>query len=134
MAKIRHIAITTADPDKTAAWYVEAFGLQEAGRSPSGAVYLTDGDINLTVLRERQPGDTQRTGVGLDHFGFMDEDSEAVYRRLEAMGVQRLPDQPIGTMRFEAKFVGPDGVILDMGETGWVGARPVESATPAAVE
>jgi catechol 2,3-dioxygenase-like lactoylglutathione lyase family enzyme len=134
MAKIRHIAITTRDPDTTAAWYVAAFGLQEAGRSPSGAVYLTDGDLNLTVLPERQPGDTQRTGVGLDHFGFMDEDPEALYRRLDAMGVARLPDQPIGSMRFEAKFVGPDGVILDVGEQGWVGARPVEAAAPASVE
>ena len=53
MAKIRHIAISTEDPEKTAAWYKEVFGLEEVGRSPSG-VYLSDGDINFAVLRMKQ--------------------------------------------------------------------------------
>ncbi len=38
MAKIKHIALTTKDPEKVAAFYKEAFDLQEIRRSPNGAV------------------------------------------------------------------------------------------------
>jgi catechol 2,3-dioxygenase-like lactoylglutathione lyase family enzyme len=50
MAKLRHIAIRTEDPEQTAAWYKEAFGLEEVGRARNG-VYLTDGDVNIAILR-----------------------------------------------------------------------------------
>src|SRR5205814_9169150 len=46
MARIKHIALTTSDPAKAAAFYKEAFGLKEVRRSPRGAVFLTDGYIN----------------------------------------------------------------------------------------
>src|SRR5215211_7978979 len=68
-AKIRHIAISTDDPERTAAWYKEVFGLEEVGKSPVG-VYLTDGTINFAVLRipsETNPGEPAR---GVHHFGF----------------------------------------------------------------
>jgi len=51
MAKIRHIALSTQDPDKTAKFYVDVFGLKQVGRvdSPGASgYYLTDGDINLS--------------------------------------------------------------------------------------
>ena len=32
MAKIKHIALATQDPDKTAAFFKEVFGLQEVGK------------------------------------------------------------------------------------------------------
>ena len=31
MAKLRHIAITVPDPEKAAAFYMQAFGLQRVG-------------------------------------------------------------------------------------------------------
>src|SRR6516225_4726884 len=46
MPRIKHIALTTKDPGKTAAFYKEAFGMQEIRRAPNGAVFLTDGYIN----------------------------------------------------------------------------------------
>src|SRR5262249_2334528 len=50
MARIKHIALTTQNPDKVAAFYKEAFGWKEIRRSPSGAVFLTDGAINVAIL------------------------------------------------------------------------------------
>ncbi len=41
MARIKHIARTTQNPDKVAAFYKEAFGWKEIRRSPSGAVFLS---------------------------------------------------------------------------------------------
>ncbi|HEY7063548.1 MAG TPA: VOC family protein [Chloroflexota bacterium] len=123
-AKLRHVAISTEDPARTAAWYKEVFGLEEAGLSPSG-IYLTDGDTNFAVLRIRTKTDPPRTELGMSHFGFLVEDPAASYRQLEAMGVQRLPDIPLGNQYYEAKFRGPDGVTVDVGEHGWVGARGI---------
>ena len=53
MPKIKHIAISSQDPDKTAQFYKEVFGMEEAGKidNPNTTgYYLTDGYINLAIL------------------------------------------------------------------------------------
>ena len=50
MPRIKHIALTTKDPAKVAAFYKDALGLEEIRRAPNGAVFLTDGYINLAIL------------------------------------------------------------------------------------
>ena len=54
MARLRHIAIATKDPEKTAAFYQKVFGLQFVKRVPTsprgGGVFLTDGHINFAFL------------------------------------------------------------------------------------
>ncbi len=42
MAKIKHIAIRTPDPEKTADFYKKVFDMEEVGKAGSG-VYLSDG-------------------------------------------------------------------------------------------
>ena len=68
MAKIKHIAYTTTDPDKVAAFFMETLDMEEVGRGSAGHVYLSDGDLKA-----------------------------------------------------EVKLSGPDGIILDVSETGWLG-------------
>ena len=56
MAQIKHIAIRTHDVEKTAAFYKDAFGLEQVGVGQSG-VYLTDGRLNIAILSFRgDPG------------------------------------------------------------------------------
>ena len=43
MAKIRHIALTTANPSEVAEFYKKAFEMEEVRRSDNGAVFLSDG-------------------------------------------------------------------------------------------
>ena len=79
MAKIKHIALTTQDPDKAATFYKEAFGLKEIRRSPNGAVFLTDGYINLAILnwKTEKDADVGTNGPnysGIHHFGFEVDD------------------------------------------------------------
>ena len=79
MTKIKHIALTTQDPDKTAAFYKEAFGLKEIRRSPNGAVFLTDGYINLAILnwkteKDADVGPNGPNYSGIHHFGFEVDD------------------------------------------------------------
>ncbi|MBO0736628.1 MAG: VOC family protein [Alphaproteobacteria bacterium] len=50
MARIKHIALTTKEPAKTAEFYKAAFGLKELRRN-NGNVFLTDGYVHIGVLR-----------------------------------------------------------------------------------
>ena len=56
MARIKHIAIRTPDPEKTAAFYKDVFGLKEVGQARTGC-YLSDGYINLAILKAKDDGD-----------------------------------------------------------------------------
>lgn len=128
MAKIKHIAIRTEDPEKTAAFYQEVFGLKRVGLGRSG-VYLSDGHINLAILR-RQPTDQGGTGkVGIEHLGFQVEDVDETLGSLDRLGGKQLTDRVNVTPAdpshpqsyFEIKCLGPDDQIFDISATGWVG-------------
>ena len=71
MARIKHIAIRTPDPEKTAAFYKEVFGLEEVGRARTG-YYLSDGYINLAILQSTDQGSGESPRdvpgyAGIDH-------------------------------------------------------------------
>src|SRR5919205_666758 len=54
MPKLRHVAVHTSDPDKTAEFYKQVFDMVEVGRTDSPlatGVYLSDGDLNMAVLK-----------------------------------------------------------------------------------
>ena len=137
MAKIKHIAIATQDPEKTAQFYKEVFGLKEIAKINSpGATgfHLTDGDINFAVLKFKND---QTAGVpqgksysGLHHIGFEVHSIEAVDKKLADAGAPIRDDinQALGLGRnlashvnAEVKYSAPDGVIIDISETGWAG-------------
>ena len=50
MAKIKHIALTTENPGDVAEFYKNAFDMEKIRRSYNGAVFLSDGYINLAIL------------------------------------------------------------------------------------
>src|SRR5215467_8194269 len=95
MARIKHIALTTKDPAKVAEFYKAAFGWQEIRRSPDGAVFLTDGAINLAILnwKTEKDADVGANGPnynGIHHFGVEVEDLSEACRKLEAVQGRRL--------------------------------------------
>lgn len=54
MARIRHIAIATKDPEATAQFYIEGLGLKQVGKvntPTSEGYYLSDGHVNLAILK-----------------------------------------------------------------------------------
>ena len=123
--KLRHVAIRTANPEETAAWYRDVFDLEEVGRTPNG-VYLSDGEINFAVLRTRPDGASDEAATGVNHFGFLVDNPDEIYRKLEAKGAKRLGAVPGAAQYYETKFEGPDGQIIDISEHGWVGAKGLE--------
>jgi lactoylglutathione lyase len=136
MARIKHIALTTADPARAAEFYKSAFGLKELRRSPNGSVFLTDGYIHVAVLRHKTEKDAD-VGAhgpnfdGIHHFGFEVDDLDEACQKLENAHAQRLTakDGSDAAMRdgvhtnFEMKWAGPDGVVIDVSHTGWEGTH-----------
>jgi catechol 2,3-dioxygenase-like lactoylglutathione lyase family enzyme len=124
MARIKHIAIRTADPEKTAQFYREVFGLKQVGLGKNG-VYLSDGHINLAILRPHD--DTARSGV--EHIGFQVKDMQGTLDKLERVGgktlteheIQQPSDPSAPQSYFEIKCVGPDDQIIDISTAGWIG-------------
>ena len=130
MARIKHIALTTSDPSKAAAFYKEAFGLKEVRRSPRGAVFLTDGYINVAILNHKTEKDAD-VGAhgpnfnGIHHFGFEVDNIDEAATQLRHANAKELIEKDHaetvadGYRNFEMKWAGPDGVVIDISETGW---------------
>ena len=142
MARIKHIAISTQDVDETAKFYIEVFGLKEVGRVDSpGACgyYLSDGNINLAILNFRNDDvagrERGKSWSGLHHIGFQVDSLDNIASKLDEAGSKPRDDvnAALGVGQgkrhggnVEVKYSGPDGVMVDVSETGWVGTSPLQ--------
>jgi catechol 2,3-dioxygenase-like lactoylglutathione lyase family enzyme len=137
MAKIKHIALTTHNLEQVATFYKDVFGMAEVGRGGSTHIYLSDGDLNLTI-RTCKKGEDPDVGAhgedfsGIHHIGFIVDNVRDCAARMEQAGATRLTpldtagrrDRPGSGQRpsqAEIKLSGPDGVIIDISECGWLG-------------
>ena len=134
MGRIRHIAIGTNDPDKTAQFYKDGLGLKEVARLNSKTAegyYLTDGHINIAILMFKSDDPATTEGAprytGVHHFGMEVEDMASARARIEKAGAVHRPYPGTEEMakrgNIEVKFTGPDGVTIDLSEHGWVGTK-----------
>ena len=118
MAKIKHIALRTADPEKTSAFYQELFGLKKVGMGRNG-IYLSDGHINLAILR----GSGR---LGIEHLGFQVEDVDGTLIRLNQLGGKSMSERVNVTPTdasnpqsyYEIKCFRPDDQIIDISGSG----------------
>src|SRR5881392_2175073 len=137
MARIKHIALTTKEPAKVAEFYKSAFGLKELRRSPNGAVFLTDGHINVAILnyKTEKDADVGAHGPnfnGIHHFGFEVDDLDKAAEQLQHANALQLTEKDGldmemvagGHRNFEMKWAGPDGVVIDISHTGWDNGTP----------
>ena len=77
MGKIRHIAIRCEDTEKTAQWLHTALELQIVQRRGSGAVDLSDGDVNITLLPLALGTGEHTASPGVEHIGVTVADDDA---------------------------------------------------------
>ncbi len=147
MAKIKHIAISTQDVEATARFYKEVFGLKEVGKVDSmgaSGYYLSDGDINLAILNFKNDAvagaERGKAWSGIHHIGFQVESLDEIAGRLSGAGSAPREDvnQALGVGQgrrqggnVEVKYNGPDGVMVDVSETGWVGTSPLPTEAHA---
>jgi catechol 2,3-dioxygenase-like lactoylglutathione lyase family enzyme len=136
MARIRHIALVTDDPARTAEFYKEHFGLTELYRRPGDSgekgVWLSDGYIYFAILKYGEPG-APKLGVGqtsdirgIHHIGFYVDDEQETAKRLREANFKPVPIPkmeraevtPMGDAA-NLKYLGPDDVQIDLRSRGW---------------
>ena len=131
MARIRHIALHTRDPVKTARFYKEVFGLQELSRTPRDSgegivwdpstVVLSDGYIVFAILKygsEYAPnlGEGPSTVEGVHHIGFHVDDIDETAAAFKRAGAAECPGS-LPPSFFKCK--GPDGLMIDIVKGSW---------------
>lgn len=139
MAKLKHIAISSQDPEKTAEFYQSVFDLKLVGKidgENAEGLYLSDGNVNIAVLKfKNEIIAGSEFGVeysGLHHIGFQVDDLSDADTRLRAADMEPRSDvnsarksemgNGHGGMNVALNYAGPDGVMIDISQIGWVGA------------
>lgn len=126
-ARIRHIALTVKDLDKTADFYEKACGLKRGEKSEGKTawrIYMSDGYINLALLQYKSEVGSglknPANAVGIHHFGFQCENLPGQQKKIENAGGEFFYD--LGDPDdddFERKFKDPNGIIFDINWKGW---------------
>lgn len=134
MARIRHLAIKSTNPERLGEFYEKAFGMEIIHRSPNGGVYMTDGYLTLALLKSR-PGDMP---PGINHFGFQVENARELTKTLEDMNIPAPTVRPATTPFAELRGMDPDGNLFDISEHGYAEVeyppeREKSTKTPAKV-
>ena len=125
MAKIRHIAIFSDDPEKLAEFYTDVYGMQVTNRS-QGDVWITDGYMDVAlILRKR----ASSPPPGINHFGFTLDPAEKdlVYEKMNRRGLKPW-DPRAENPQSDRPFVeeaarDPDGNRFDLS----LGMRDIET-------
>jgi len=109
--------------------------MAEVGRGGSTPISRSDGDLYVTIraCTKHDDSDLEAHGAecsGMHHSGFLVDTVLACTDRMEQTGATRLT--PLEARRdqsgrgrrpsnAEVKLSGPDGVIIDISEYGWLG-------------
>lgn len=137
MPKIKHIALSTQDVEATAKFYMDVFGMKQVGKVDSPGAkgyYLTDGDLNLAILNFKNDqvagAERGKDWSGIHHIGFQVDNLDEIAEKLAAAGSERREDinEALGVGHgkqsggnVEVKYRGPDNIVVDVSESGWVG-------------
>ena len=113
MAKLRHVAITVDDMQKTAAFYEQAFELKRV-RESEVAIMLSDGIVSLAIIHSNNPNAEGRKG--LHHIGFLVDEMEAGAAKVESSGaVYHGQIRGVGGgPKSERKYRDPNGIGFDV--------------------
>jgi catechol 2,3-dioxygenase-like lactoylglutathione lyase family enzyme len=118
MAKIRHIAVLSEDPQKLSSFYQTTFGMREVSRGQMKegrqAIFMSDGYINMAIL----PAHGRQEGI--NHFGFEVDSIEKTSHVALATGATQGPESLPRDGRFAEVFIqDPMGQRVDLSEQGW---------------
>ena len=113
MPLIKHIAILANDNEALAEFYMKTFGMKMVGGGDGGAIYVSDGYINLALISARGRPE------GIFHFGFEVDDLEAVADTAVQGGAKAPVRVPVDGRFNEAFILDPVGTRVDLSEAGW---------------
>lgn len=113
MARIRHLAIVSENRERLVKFYTEAFGMKLID-AVGPAIYLTDGYINLAIIKKRP-----QYKEGLYHFGMEVENIEALKSVCRELGAKSEIEKRPPNREAEYRVADPDGNLIDLSQHGW---------------
>src|SRR2546430_2922276 len=122
--KLRHLGIASADPWKSADFYIKAFGMRKIGEiNPNhvgaAGVYLTDGVMNIAIVKfktDEYAGEGfGKDFVGLHHIGFHVDDHGETRAAIEGAGGEYMWDGGLD----HKKYRDVDNLIFEVTEQGF---------------
>jgi catechol 2,3-dioxygenase-like lactoylglutathione lyase family enzyme len=115
--KIRHLALFAREPKKLAEFYQSVFEMEVLHKSPEDtAFFLSDGYLTLAILPHKLTGEV---AVGLNHFGFHVEDTEAIADKLAVFGLEDPKERPAERPYAEHRACDPEGNMFDLSVHGF---------------
>jgi catechol 2,3-dioxygenase-like lactoylglutathione lyase family enzyme len=119
-AHFGYMAIVSDQPERLADFYARHFQMWELGRSDAGDVSITDGFLNVSLLK-RRPGVEGASGrPGLSHFGIAVSDIREVEANLEEhLPSAELQAEPGDLHHGEYRVVGPNGLPVSISTTNF---------------
>ena len=124
MAKLRHLAILTHQPDRLADFYTKVFEMEEMYRTKNGSVHLS--------RRRSESGDSQRqrskrTGAsaGIVSFWISRRRQQRNRKRIQEIYPEGAPKEREATYA-EGRGSDPDGNLFDISTVGWGGTRRMD--------
>jgi len=118
MAKLRHLAIKTDNPEKLADFYKKVFDMKEVVRGTKGSIHLSDGVMNLAIQTTSEKSKEPQHPAGFYHIGFQVEDLEEAAERIRQIHPDGAP--AVRAARWaETRGKDPDGNLFDVSVAGW---------------
>lgn len=118
---VRHVGIGTDDPGRLADFYKVIFNMKEVGREGAEAIYLSDGTINLGLVKN-----SPVAGSGLQVLGFQVPNVKEIEERLKKpLALTYKNEAPLQLKRDSdgpytfAHLLDPDGTYIALSEEGW---------------
>lgn len=110
-----YMAIVSDQPQALASFYATYFEMWELGRSDDGDISITDGFLNVSLLK-RRPGVEGASGrAGLSHFGIAVSDIREVEACLEeCMPSADIQAESDDLQHGEYRVVGPNGLPVSL--------------------
>jgi len=108
---VRYVVIQTELPDRAADFYRSVLELREVGRVPDGTVFLSDGEINLTLTKHQSIGKK-----GIQYFGIQVENWSSAVTRFIETGIEFVIPRDT---EHEVRLTDPEGNLFVVSERGW---------------
>jgi catechol 2,3-dioxygenase-like lactoylglutathione lyase family enzyme len=118
MAKLRHLAIKTHDPEKLANFYKTVFDMKEVVRGTRGSIHLSDGVMSLAIQSASEKSKEPQHPAGFYHIGFQVDDLEDIAQRIRQIHPEGAPAVR-GARWAETRGKDPDGNLFDVSVGGW---------------
>jgi catechol 2,3-dioxygenase-like lactoylglutathione lyase family enzyme len=110
--KMNHVHLKTADPDKTAQFYVDTLGAKIVSKNATGGYRLDLHGLSLNVSRFLDQQKREQK-YGMEHIAIDTDELDNLVEKLKGQGIHILEETVVSGGRRVCFFEGPDGVQLE---------------------